>query len=302
MTESVTIEPSPASLRRDRLTGIALMCAALVCFAGLDATAKYLTGYMSPLQAVWARYTASVVLVTLLINPWTHPKVLRTARPWVQVARSLLLFGSTIFNFMALQYLQLAETMALAFTVPLLVVLIAGRLLGERVGLNRILAVLVGFIGVVVITRPGIDGVHPAVLLGLGSALCYALYNIATRFLAGHDSPETTMVYSGLAGVIVLTPALPLFWTDPPSLAVAGMMVFMGACGAIGHWLLILAHRRAPAAVLSPFIYTQIVWMIALGWLIFGDLPHPATLVGVAIVAASGLYLLQYERRRPMVG
>jgi drug/metabolite transporter (DMT)-like permease len=284
--------------RRRRFVAIALMCGAVLSFACLDATAKWLNHTLDPLLTVWVRYIGSVVFVSLFVNPWTTPGVVRTRRPWLQAGRSILLLGSTALNFIALQYLQLTETISIMFAVPLLVALLAGPLLGEWAGPRRLAAIAVGFVGVIVVTRPGFGGLHPAALLCLASAVCYALYSIATRLLAGSDSSATTMFYSGLAGVVLVTPILPLVWSAPDSALVWTMMILVGAYGAIGHWLLILAHARAPAPVLAPFIYTQLVWMIALGFLVFGDLPDRWTLTGSAIVVASGLYLLHRERIR----
>ncbi|MDJ1158374.1 DMT family transporter [Chelatococcus sp. SYSU_G07232] len=291
-----TGEAASATDSRDRLAGIALMCAALMCFACLDASAKWLNRHMDPMQTVWVRYVASIVLVGAAINPVTRPGVMRSARPWLQTGRSLLLFLSTALNFFALLYLQLAETMSIIFSTPLLVALIAGPLLGEWVGPRRLAAIAVGFLGVLVVARPGLGGLHPAALLSMAGAVCYALYNISTRVLAAHDSSETTMVYSGLAGVALTTPLIPFIWTTPASPVAWLIMGGLGAFGALGHWLLIQAHRRAPAAVLAPFIYTQIVWMIGLGFVIFGDVPDVYTLAGGGIVIASGLYLLYRER------
>jgi drug/metabolite transporter (DMT)-like permease len=293
-------QPSSVNLdsaRRTRLIGIALMCGALACFAGLDAAAKWASRSVDPMLAVWARYVSSVVLVSLVLNPWTAPGLLRTRRPLLQTGRSVLLLGSTALNFFALQHLQLAESISIQFATPLLVALLAGPILGEWIGPRRLAAVGIGFVGVLVITKPGAEGLHPAVFLSVGSAVCYALYGISTRLLAASDSSATTMTYSGLAGVLLLTPALPLFW-ETPSLPVAGLLLATGAFGALGHWLLILAHARAPAPVLAPFIYTQLIWMTALGYVLFGDVPDAGTLAGGAILVASGLYLLARERAR----
>ena len=284
--------------RRTRLIGIALMCGALACFAGLDGAAKWASRSVDPMLAVWARYVSSVVLVSLVLNPWTAPGLLRTRRPLLQTGRSVLLLGSTALNFFALQHLQLAETISIQFATPLLVALLAGPILGEWIGPRRLAAVAVGFVGVLIVTKPGAEGLHPAVLLSVGGAICYAFYTISTRVLAAYDSSATTMTYSGLAGVLLITPALPLFWEETPSLPVAGLLLATGAFGALGHWLLILAHARAPAPVLAPFIYTQLIWMTALGYVLFGDVPDAGTLAGGAIVVASGLYLLARERAR----
>jgi drug/metabolite transporter (DMT)-like permease len=284
--------------RRERLIGIALMCGAVLCFAGLDACAKWLNQSIDPVMTVWARYMASVLVVSAFLNPWTVPGLLRTRRPWLQAGRSVLVLLSTILNFFALQYLQLTETVSIMFATPFLVALLAGPMLGEWVGPRRLAAIGVGFIGVLIITRPGLGGMHPAAFLCVLGTVCYALYGISTRILAAYDSSETTMFYSGLAGVVLITPALPLIWTTPASAMVWAIMLLMGAFGALGHWLLILAHARAPAPLLAPFIYTQIVWMLALGYIVFGDLPDGWTVLGACVVVASGLYLLYRERVR----
>jgi drug/metabolite transporter (DMT)-like permease len=285
----------PARERADRLTGIALMCGAVASFALLDTTAKYLNLYMSTLEVVWARYTGAFLFPFLLSNPWTRPNLTATARPLLQMVRSVLLLASTMCNFAALRYLQLAEAMAIAFSTPFLVAAFSGPLLGEWVRWRRWSAIAVGFIGVLVVVRPGSGGFQPAALLSLAAALCYALYAITTRILARTDSSATTLFYSNIAGAAALIPVLPFVWTTPTEPIVITLMVICGAIGSFGHYLLIAAHRLAPAAVLSPFIYTQILSVIVLGYLVFGDVPNRSTLAGAGIVIASGLYLLRRE-------
>ena len=287
---------------RSRLVAIGLICCAVLFFALLDTSAKWLSGHMHPVQTVFARYAGSMVLVLMLLNPWSHPGVLRTKRPWLQGVRSLLLLGATALNFIALKYLQLAETVSIMFAGPLLVALVAGPLLGEWPGPRRLAAIGVGFLGVLVITRPGVGGMHPAALLCVFGTICYSFYALATRQLAAYDPPETTMVYSGVAGTLAVLPLIPFFWTTPQTPFIWLVMLAMGAFGGFGHWLLILAHRLAPATVLAPFIYSQIVWMIVLGWFVFGQFPDGWTFVGATIVIASGLYLLYRERVRKVPG
>jgi drug/metabolite transporter (DMT)-like permease len=283
---------------RTRHAAIGLMCGAVLLFALLDASAKWLSGHMDPVQVVFARYAGSMLLVSLLLNPWSRPGILRTRRPWLQAVRSLLLLGSTALNFFAVKYLQLAETVSIMFAGPLLVALISGPLLGEWPGPRRLVAIAVGFVGVLVITRPGVGGMHPAALLSVLGCICYCFYSLATRQLAAFDSPETTMVYSGVAGTLAMLPLIPFFWTMPQTPVIWLVLFGTGVLGGFGHWLLILAHRLAPATVLAPFIYSQIVWMIALGWFVFGQWPDRWTFVGAGIVIASGLYLLYRERVR----
>lgn len=293
--------PSPSldEARRARLTAIGLMCAAVLCFALLDTNAKWLgLNGMDPLMVSFGRYGVSVLLVSFLINPWSHPGVLRTKRPWLQFFRSLMLLGSTVLNFFALRYLQLAETISIMFAGPFLVALASGPLLGEWPGPRRLVAIGIGFLGVLVVTRPGVGGMHPAALLSVLGCFCYAFYVLSTRMLAGSDSSETTMVYSGLAGTLALLPVLPFVWSAPQN-PVAWVSLFAtGFFGAVGHWMLILAHRLAPATVLAPFMYSQLAWMVLMGWLVFGQWPDRWTLAGGGIVIASGLYLLYRERVR----
>jgi drug/metabolite transporter (DMT)-like permease len=287
----------PSHERVSRLTGIALMCGAVACFALLDTTAKYLNLYMSTWQVVWARYTGAFLYPFIVSNPWTRPGLTRTNRPLLQLSRSVLLLGSTVCNFAALRYLQLDEAIALIFSTPFFVAALSGPMLGEWVRWRRWSAIAVGFLGVVVVARPGAASFHPAALLSLSAALCYALYSISTRILARTDSNETTLFYSNLVGALALLPVVPLVWTTPSDPLVIALMAATGAIGSFGHYLLIAAHRLAPAAVLSPFIYSEIVLVTALGFLVFGDVPNRFTLTGAAIVVASGLYLLHRERK-----
>lgn len=282
---------------RARLIGIGLMCAAVFCFALLDTTAKVLIHHMDTLQVVWGRYTGHFVLSILFINPWTTPGLLKTKRLGLQIVRSALLLLSTVCNFVALHYLQLDQTSAIGFTTPFFVALCAGPLLGEWIGPRRWVAILFGFAGILLVTRPGAGGIHPAAIFSVLSALCYALYSLSTRVLAAYDSTATTVFYSALVGVLVTSVPLPAVWTTPANPWLVAGMVATGACGWIGHLFLTMAHRRAPAPILAPFMYTQIVWMIAAGFLVFGDKPNVWTLAGVAVVIASGLYLFYREKR-----
>lgn len=289
---------SDAADPKARLAGIGMMCAALVFFAGLDATVKWLGNSISAIEIVWARYAGQFVLTIVLVNPWTMRGVWRTSRPVLHMVRSLFLFGITFANFVALRYLQLDQTMSITFSMPLFVALLAGPLLGEWIGPRRWIAIMVGFAGILVIVQPSSAGMHPAMLASLAGALCYALYNITTRQLAATDSTATMMFYSSAIGTLLSTVPLPWFWTGPTEAGVIVNMALMGVYGGAGHLLLVLAHRRAPAAVLAPFLYMQIIWMVLFGWLLFAQVPNQWTLFGTAIVIASGLYLITRERVR----
>ncbi len=283
--------------RRLRLTGIALMCAAVLLFAGLDAIAKYLGGRMDPLQTVGMRFITGFLLALIVSNPFTRPGLLRTSRPGLQAARGLTLLGTTVFNFLAFQYLQLDEALAIMFATPFMVAALAGPVLGEWVGWRRWTAIGVGFLGVLVVIRPGFGGgMQWAALLSVAAAGFYAAYGILTRLVSRSDTGETTLFYGNLVCALAMAPVLPFVWTSATWLEVA-LLLAVGALGSAGHFLLIVAHRRAPASVLSPFMYTQLLWATALGYLVFAHVPSRWTLAGASIVVASGLYLLYRERR-----
>jgi drug/metabolite transporter (DMT)-like permease len=283
--------------RRQRLIGIALMCGAVLCFACLDAMAKYLVGHMDTLQVVAMRFIAAFLVALMFSNPVSRPGLLQTTRPGLQFVRGLMLVSTTIFNFFAFRYLQLDEALAILFSTPFLVAILAGPILGEWVGWRRWTAIGVGFVGVLVVIRPGLGGMQWAALLSVAAAILYAGYSIATRMVMRHDSAETTLFCANLVGAVIMLGVLPFVWTAPPSLLDLVLLLGVGAFGSLGHFLLILAHHRAPASVLSPFIYTQLVWATALGYLIFAHVPSGWTLAGAAIVVASGLYLLNRERK-----
>ena len=282
--------------RRQRLTGIALMMGAVACFACLDSTAKWLSRGIDPIQIAAVRYIGSFLLVGAFFNPWTRTQILRTRRPGLQCARALSLALATICAFFALSSMRLTQVTSITFATPLIVALLVGPLLGERLGASRIVAVLVGFAGVLVVTRPASGELHPAALLAAAAACFNALYSIATRVLAAHDPAETTLFFTGLVGAALFLPVIPFIWTSPSTLLGWLLLPALGGFGALGHWLLILAHRRAPASVVAPFIYTQLIWASGLGFLLFGDAPDRWTLAGGAIVVASGLFLVAQER------
>ncbi len=289
---SFSIEP----ISHEPLRGILLIIAAFCIFSLLDTTAKYLVQTYPTAQVVWARYVGHVLLAAVILLPRHGRSLLQSQSPGLQVIRSLLLFGSTCANFAALQYLQLAETSAIMFSAPLMVAVLAIPLLGEHIGPRRWAAVIIGFFGVLIVIRPGLGLVHWAAGLSLLCALFGAGYQITTRKLAGVDRAVTTQFYSALIGAVAITPLVPFFWKTPDLEGVL-LMLCLGAFGGFGHWMLILAHRLAPAPILAPFNYIQLLPMILLGYLVFGDFPDLWTLIGAGVVLSSGLYLLYRERK-----
>jgi drug/metabolite transporter (DMT)-like permease len=282
---------------RNRLIGIGLISATFFCFAVLDGGAKWLVASLPVLMVVWLRFLVHAVLTTLLLAPQLVRGALRPRKPKLQFVRALFLPVMTGLNFWALQYLQLAETGAIQFSVPLIIALLAAPVLGERMDRARWAAIVVGFAGVLIIVRPGTQGFHPALLLSLATAFLYALFNLMTRQLAAHDSPETTQFWSAIGATLAIMPFALASWQTPATALQWGVLLLIGASGGLGHYLLALAHRYAPASVLAPFLYQQIVWMMLIGYVVFGDVPDRAVLLGAAIVIASGGYLLTRERR-----
>ena len=278
-----------------RIQGILLMMASMVVFTLLDASAKHVTQSLPPPVAVFFRYFVAGLLSIAVVMRAGGPQLMVTGHPALQIVRGVLLMVSTILNFVAMMHLQLAQTAAIFFTIPLWVCALSVPLLGEHVGWRRWVAVLVGFLGVLVIMRPGSASFHWAMLLSVASSICGAVYNILTRKVGGRDRAETSLFYVSVVGAVAAAAPLPWVWKTPEGLQWP-LLVFMGLAGGIGHYMLIQAHRLAPASTLAPFIYTQIVWMILVGYLIFGDVPEFWTLAGAAVVVASGLFVFARER------
>jgi drug/metabolite transporter (DMT)-like permease len=292
--------PSAAAIDDShRLKAIGLMALATLCFSALDATGKYLIvkGGMPVAEVSWLRFVGHVVFSAVVLWPFALKPSLRSAKPMVQILRSMLMVLTTGFNFLALRYLQLDQSITIFFLTPLLVAALAGPLLHEWVGWHRMLAIVAGFVGVLLVMHPGIGTVHWAMLIALAATLGYALYNMATRYLAAFDPAAVTQTYTPLAGLILLAPPALAAWHWPADTLQWLLLASLGFWGGLGHWFLILAHRGAPAAVLAPFIYVGLIWMSALGSLVFGDVPTLWTLSGAAVVILSGLYLLARERK-----
>jgi drug/metabolite transporter (DMT)-like permease len=280
----------------ERLRGIGLICAAVLAFTFIDVPAKYAGNFVPTIEVAWARYTGALIFAVAALRPWRHAADYRTGRPLMQSLRGLFLLLSTAFNFAAIHYLPLAQTVSIMFAAPLLVTALAGPLLDEWAGPRRWAAVIVGFVGVLIVVQPQPSTFQPATLLSLTAALFVAGYYLTTRTLSISESPAGLLIYGTAVGVVLLTPAMPFVAVPPPTLMVTLALVLSGIAGGIGHWFLILASRHAPAPVLAPFTYTQIVWMIAAGYAFFGDTPTASNLVGAAIVIACGLYILYRER------
>jgi drug/metabolite transporter (DMT)-like permease len=283
--------------RRMRILAIGLMCGTMVCFTGQDTCAKWLSASLPIAQIVWARYVGASLIALIVSRSLSRPAILRSRRPRLQLLRSVLLFCSTTANVLAVRELQLSETATISFLTPVFVALLAGPVLGEKVSAESIIAIALGFLGVVIATRPGAGAFQPIVFVAVAGVVCNSGYVLATRKLAGADAAQTTLAWTQIAGIVFLTPILPWVWRQPSSAGAWLLMAAMGVFAATGHGILIVAHRYAPAPTLTPFTYTQLIWMIISGVVVFGQWPAPATLVGAALVIACGAYLAVKERK-----
>ena len=291
----------PVEERRN--LAIALMLGAFFCFTGIDTCARWLaTAGMPPLEVSFVRYAGHFAIMAALVQPTAWRSVLRTGAPLIALLRAGALAAATILNFFAVRHLPLSVTSTIFFTTPLWVCLLGGPLLGERIGPRRAAAVVIGFIGIIVVTRPGMGAVHWAAILSIGAALFAAFYFMLTRRLAGIDSTATQQFYGAAIGTAVLAVPALLDWQWPLSTADWLAFAAIGCFGWAGHQITVIAHRLAPATTLAPFVYLQLVFMAAAEWLVFGTEPDLWVFVGAVIVVASGLFIWLRERqleRRP---
>ncbi len=274
------------------------MCLAVTLFSCLDAIAKWLVTFdhMPTAQVVWLRFIGQMLLMAVLLGPARMPQLLQTRKLSWQAARSGLMVATTACNFIAVKYLRLDQTVAIAFLAPLVVAVLASPLLGEYIGWRRAAAVVAGFVGILIVVRPGFADVHPAIFVSFVAMLCYALFMLLTRRLSSIDPPLVTLFYALIAGAIGGAFAAIPVWVWPTDGWQWVRLASLGAFGGLGHYLLILAYRLAPASSVSPFLYFQLLSMVGLGYALFGDVPDRWTIAGSLIVIASGIYLVHRER------
>ena len=287
-----------ADSARNRLTGIALVSLTYLIFTLLDGSAKWLVGSVPVVVVVWLRFLTHSVFASVLLFPIKGMSLVRTRHWRWHVVRGAMFCAMTGINFWALQYLQLAVTSSIFFVVPILIALIAAPMLGEKLDAGRWAAVLAGFAGVLVIVRPGSADFHPAMLLSLVNTVLYALFNLSTRQLAAYDTPETIQYLPAVVASLLLAPFAVAGWQSPAGWLEWTVLCLLGVFGGLGHYLLAIAHRYAPATVIAPFLYQQVLYMALFGYLVFGDVPAAGVWIGAGIVIASGLYLFARERAR----
>ena len=277
------------------------MLLATCCFGCLDTISKYLVAYYPAASLVWLRYVLQTVVMMAIFLPRMGLRLVRTTAPGTQLLRGVMLVVSSVVFVVALLHMQIAEVASIVFLAPIIVALAGGPLLGERVAARTWLALAGGFTGVLLIIRPGGGAFTWWALAPLACAFMFAGYQILTRKLAGHDDPITTLFIPGLIACFVVPAIFPGAFDVPTVPLHIALLVTIGILGAIGHFLLIRAHAHAPATLLAPFGYGQLLVVLSLGWLVFGQLPDGIALTGIALIAASGLGLI-VASRRPIPG
>ncbi|MFO1149029.1 MAG: DMT family transporter [Alsobacter sp.] len=291
------VQPAHAALpAQSVLPAIGLIIASTVFFSAGDITAKMMTETLPPIEVTWIRYAVFVAAIWPVAAAVQGRGAFRSARPGLQIIRALAVVLSSVLFILGLAHLPVAETTAINFMSPAFVTALSIPLLGERVGVRRWLAAVAGFLGVMIIVQPGSDAFQPAALFPLAAATVWAGAAIATRMMS-REQPETTLAWTAGVGFLVLTVLVPFGWQTPTASEI-GLGIFTGLGSTAGHWLLVQAYRRAPASVLAPFTYVQLVFAAAFSFLVFGAVPGPSTFLGGAIIAASGLYTAHRERLR----
>lgn len=278
------------------LRGMAFQMGALLCFVLMDVSIKVSVADLPVPQVIWARFVVHMATVALVVRLAGRRIPPVSKRPGLQILRSIVLAACNISFSAAIAHVPLAEATSIGFLSPLFTLLLAAVVLKERIGWRAWAAVGLGLVGVLIILRPGLGVTHPAAFLVLGTAALFAVYAILTRHLSQFDDSLTTIFHTGLAATVVTAVAVPFFWVNPDAKGWALLLV-IGMLGGFGHYLMILAYTAAPASLLAPFTYVQLLWAALFGWLVFDDRPDLFTWAGAVVIAAGGL--LSAVTRRP---
>lgn len=281
--------------QNDIVRGIVFMTCAVSMFPFINAAAKYLSAYYPITEIVWARFAGHLAFVVLAFYPRLGGSLFATTRPIMQITRSMLLLGSNVLFVSAIGRLPLATASAIGFASPFIVTALSVPVLGERVGVRRWSAVVVGFLGVLIVIRPGGGFADWAALLVLSATGSYAIYQVITRLIAPHDKPETGIVYAALVGTAVMSVVAPFEWRLPDAALDWALFGCLGFFGGFGHYFVIKAFRGAPAAVIAPFGYGELVGSTVIGYLAFSNFPDAWTWLGAAIIVACGVYIAYRE-------
>jgi drug/metabolite transporter (DMT)-like permease len=283
----------------DPLRGVLYMSlAVLFMFPCLNASVKYLSHDFNTPMLIWVRSAGHFLFMLLAFLPGRGIRLFMTANLKIQIFRSILLLGATVFYFIALGFIPLATAAMIGFTSPFIVTALAPLMLGEQVGWRRWAAVFTGFIGAMIVMRPGTSALHWAAFLVLGTASCYALYQVMTRKIAGRDDPATTITYTAIVGTAIISCIVPFYWQTPQHWWQIALFIGIGFFGGFGHYFVVKAFQYGQASVLAPLAYGQLVGATMFGYWIFGDLPDLWSWVGSAIIIGCGLYIGYRESRR----
>jgi drug/metabolite transporter (DMT)-like permease len=297
-TKSAPPSPRRPPARADRpFRGIALILLSTVFLATSDTAAKFLSKTLPSTEIAWVRFVVFALIMVPAMLPGSPLYAMRTARPKLQLLRGLTLLGSSVLFITALRHLPIAEASATSFVAPLFVTALSIIFLSERVGIRRWIATAVGLTGVILILRPGTGAFQIAALLPIFSAFSWACTLVMTRVMSGREHAVTTMTYSSIVGVCVMSAMVPFVWITPNwNEVLIGLLV--GVASTTGQWIVVLAFRYADASVLAPFSYIQLLWVSIFGFVIFGEVPDAWTITGAAVIVASGLYTAHRERVR----
>lgn len=305
LLESLSLDqiPNPRPARhdvdREAMPPVAMVIAlcTFMCFAVLDTGAKYLvTAGYAAIFVVWCRFLSHAVISVVAFQGWRRADMYRMNSAPLQILRGLLLPATTLFNFLALRELQLAQTISIFLSVPMLVTAMAGPLLGEWAGPRRWAAIMVGFVGVLIVVRPGTDVFSLSIVWSILATVTYSLYSILTRHLAMVESQSSLVFYSCIFAAILMAPPALIYGQMPGSVFDFALLASLGVLGMGGHVLLVKASRLASASKVAPFVYSQLLWMTALGYIVFGDVPDGWTMLGATIICLSGIYIMNRER------
>ena len=295
MEDGVQGAAAGSAAEEDRIgLGIAAALMAIFFFTIMDTIGKWLTDGYAPAQIAFLRYAFGLIPVAAYVAHAGGLAGLRTRRPLAHAVRALLVFGALYFFISGLEVLSLAEAIAVAFTAPLFVTALSVPLLGEAVGPRRWAAVIVGFGGALIMIRPGSAAFQPEALYVLAAALCYALAMLWTRRIARGESNTALLAYTTLGAALAAAPFVPTVWQTPQDIDL-WLFLLMGLVGSGAGYLLILAYRHAPAAVVAPFDYSALIWGSLFGWILWREEPDPLVWLGAAIIAAAGLYITRRE-------
>lgn len=283
-------------MQNNPLKGIILMNVAMFLLAGMDGITKTLAPDYSVPQILSIRFLIFCLFALAIARPKSLAAAFRSRHPYLQIARSLIIVLEVGVFIIAFRYLPLADAHAISGIAPLFVTALAVPFLGEKVGLRRWSAIAIGFLGLLVIVRPGIGVFNPAALVPLAGAALWSVYQILVRKVA-EDSAATSLLYMAVIGAVVMTALAPFFWR-PPDTTGWLLLLSLGLVGSLGHYVLIKAFQAAPASTLQPFHYIVLLWATLVGYVVFGDLPDIWTIAGAGIIAGSGIYALYRERVR----